>query len=53
VDRDAVSYALRKLQIQPVGRAGLIRIYPDNALDEVDEFINAKKSRKEPCHAKF
>ena len=45
VDRDAVSYALRKTKIKPIGRAGLIRIFQESALEEVEKFINSKEEK--------
>ncbi len=47
VDRDQVSYALRKTKAKPVGRAGLVRIFPESALGEVEKFINSKVRKKE------
>jgi hypothetical protein len=44
IDRDAVAYAIRKENIEPVGRAGLVRLFPDTALDTVRYFIKRKKS---------
>jgi len=47
VDRDAVSYAIRKTKIQPVGRAGIVRLFPGTALTTVKKFINFKgRNRK-------
>jgi len=43
VDRDAVSYALRKGRIQPVGKAGLVRLFPETALLAVQDFLNSKR----------
>lgn len=45
LDRDTVSYALRKMKIKPKGRAGQVRVFPESALRIVKEFI--KKSRKD------
>lgn len=39
VDRDVVSYALRKLRIKPKGRAGHVRIFSEKALKVVKEFV--------------
>lgn len=47
VDRDAVSYALRKMKIKPEGQAGNVRVFPEGALIIVKEFLRSKKERKE------
>jgi hypothetical protein len=39
VDRDKVSYALRKLRIQPTGMAGQARIFPENVENDVKAFL--------------
>ena len=46
VDRDTVSYALRKMRIKPKGRAGQVRIFPKNVLATVKEFLDSKIERK-------
>ena len=48
VDRDKVSYAVRKANIEPVGRAGIVRLFSGNAVEMVKKFIDSKRqSRKE------
>ena len=42
VDRDRVSYALRKLDITPSGMAGNTRVYPETALAVIEKFLNTK-----------
>jgi hypothetical protein len=42
-DRDRVSYAIRKAGIQPVGRAGLVRLLPQSAVAPVKGFLDAKR----------
>lgn len=42
-DRDAVAYALRKSHVEPIGRAGLVRLFPDSALDTVRDFLQSKR----------
>lgn len=42
-DRDSVSYAIRKAGIQPVGRAGLVRLFPQSAIDAVKGFLNTRR----------
>ena len=46
-DRDAVAYALRKTNVEPAGRAGLVRLFPGDALATVQIFLNSKATRKE------
>ena len=46
VDRDKVSYALRKLSIQPIGFAGQVRIFPENTPMKVKKFLEKKKTKK-------
>lgn len=48
-DRDAVSYAIRKGGVQPVGRAGLVRLFPQSAVDTVRTFLAGKRK---PAHTK-
>ena len=48
VDRDKVNYALRKLAIKPIGRAGQFRVFPEAAIKSVQAFLrrgSAKKAR--------
>ena len=45
VDRDKVSYALRKQAIAPVGIAGQARVFPPVALDVVRTFLNSKSEK--------
>jgi hypothetical protein len=47
-DRDAVSYAIRKAGIQPVGRAGLVRLFPQSAVDTVRTFLAGKRKSSYP-----
>ena len=47
VDRDQVSYAVRKLSIKPVGVAGQVRVFPENAPSEVKKFLDKKKHSTE------
>lgn len=41
-DRDAVAYALRKTKVEPVGRAGQVRVFSEGVLAAVREFLMAK-----------
>jgi len=45
-DRDAVAYALRKLRIQPIGRAGQVRLFPADAIDQAKQFIDHVARKK-------
>ncbi len=45
VDRDVVVYAIRKNKIEPVGRAGLVRLFSASALISVEKFLDAKKQK--------
>lgn len=42
-DRDAVSYAIRKIGLKPIGRAGLVRLFPESAISAVSDFLAAKR----------
>ena len=44
VDRDAVSYALRKMKVEPKGRAGQVRIFPESALKVVEEYLRTNRN---------
>ena len=46
VDRDKVSYALRKLALKPVGVAGIARVFPENAVAAVKTFLDEGTSRR-------
>ncbi len=43
VDRDTVSYAIRKTNTQPVGRAGIVRLFSGSTLAIVKDFISSKR----------
>jgi hypothetical protein len=46
IDRDKVSYAVRKLSIKPVGMAGQVRVFPENAPSRVRKFLDGRKTRR-------
>jgi len=46
VDRDTVSYALRRARVKPIGRAGQVRIFTGTSLTAVKDFLEARASRK-------
>ncbi len=45
-DRDRVSYALRKTGAEPIGRAGIVRLFAPSAVDAVREFLQGKGQRR-------
>lgn len=50
-DRDRVSYAIRKAGIKPIGRAGLVRLFPQSAVNTVREFLQTREAKENP-HAR-
>lgn len=50
-DRDRVSYAVRKAGIQPVGRAGLVRLFPQTAITTIKDFLGAKRQAEHASQA--
>ncbi|MBW8042321.1 MAG: helix-turn-helix domain-containing protein [Planctomycetes bacterium] len=44
VDRDCVSYALRKIAIVPSGIAGQTRVFSESAVALVKEFLKRKET---------
>lgn len=42
-DRDRVSYAIRKTGVRTVGRAGLLRLFPQSAVGTVQEFLKSRQ----------
>jgi len=47
VDRNGVDYALRRLEVEPFGRVGFCRVFPESSVDQVETFIRSRKSRRE------
>lgn len=45
VDRDRVSYAVRKLKIEPIGRAGIANLYSFDIVPKIRKFLNAVKQK--------
>ena len=45
VDRDAVGYAIRKAKVEPLGRAGIVRLFPGSAVETVKVFLNSKRKK--------
>jgi len=43
VDRDAVTYAIRKAGIEPVGRAGIVRLFSGSEVETVRQFLKVKR----------
>ena len=46
-DRDRVAYAIRKARVEPVGRAGMVRLFPQSAVGVVRDFLAANRTRKQ------
>ena len=44
-DRDRVAYAIRKTGIEPIGRAGIVRLFAPSAVDTVRQFLQTKRQR--------
>ena len=42
-DRDSVNYAIRKTGIEPVGRAGIVRLFSDSAVATVRDFLATRR----------
>jgi hypothetical protein len=47
-DRDRVSYAIRKTGVRPIGRAGMVRLFPQSAVNTVREFLQPRQSKEAP-----
>jgi hypothetical protein len=52
-DRDRVSYAIRKAGVQPVGRAGLVRLFPQSAVTTIKNFLDRKGGANDPQPARI
>ncbi len=46
VSRDQVNYAIRKMRIEPIGTAGVTRIFSDASVIAVWAFLEQKRARK-------
>ena len=42
-DRDRVCYAVRKLNLKPIGQAGIAKVYDNKALKAVKDFLRKKE----------
>jgi hypothetical protein len=47
-DRDRVSYAIRKMGVKPIGRAGIVRLFPQSAVITVKEFLQTRSGKENP-----
>lgn len=48
IDRDRVSYAIRKLGIEPKQKAGILNLYTNDAIGPIRKFIeNLSKENEE------
>lgn len=45
-DRDRVAYAIRKAGVKPVGRAGLVRLFPQSSVSTIREFLRARQKTR-------
>lgn len=45
--RDRVAYVLRRAEIQPIGRAGIVRLFGPDAVEKVRTFLNSHSRRRE------
>jgi hypothetical protein len=48
LDRDLVTYLIRKGGIEPVGRAGVIRVFPPDAVKRVARLATQHTYRSKP-----
>ena len=46
VDRDIACYVLRKTRVQPVGRAGQVRLFSSTALKIVEHHLENRKVKE-------
>ena len=45
VEPNEVAYAIRRLRVQPIGRAGIVRLFPESAVTAVKRFLETKRGR--------
>ena len=43
-DRDAVSYAIRKIGAEPIGRAGIVRMFDPGVTKKVKAYLELRKA---------
>jgi hypothetical protein len=41
-DRDRVSYNIRKAGVEPVGRAGMVRLFPESSVTAIWQSLEAR-----------
>ena len=46
VDRDVVNYMLRKGNVDPIGRAGIVRLFEPSAVDVVRKMLASKRKNR-------
>jgi hypothetical protein len=51
-DRDRVSYAIRKTGVKPIGRAGIVRLFPESAVNTIREFLQSRQSKEISMYAR-
>lgn len=47
VSRDAVAYAILRIGIKPLDRAGMVRVFPERALQDVKTFLEKKNHKQQ------
>jgi hypothetical protein len=48
VGRDAVNYAILRVGVRPIGRAGRVRLFPPSAVATIKSFLAAKRNQNQP-----
>ena len=46
VDRDTVAYAIRKIGVEPIGRAGIVRMFDTSVTKKVKAYIENRPARR-------
>lgn len=45
-DRDRVSYAIRRTGVRPIGRVGIVRVFPESAVNTIREFLQSTRDKE-------
>jgi len=48
VDRDKVAYLLRKANVKPLGRAGIVKVYSEATVETVAELLRQSERNHPP-----
>lgn len=51
VDRDRVAYLLRKARVKPLGRAGIVKVYPEKTVEIVADLLQQSQANHPPVLA--